>query len=221
MAVARGQVRYSIPEEMKKGSLVGNIVQDLGLDVKRLKSGRARIFTEDSREYIGLNVDKGTLTAPKKSTCDKHFAVLELNPKRRCWLISTYGQVRYSVPEEMAPGSFVGDIVKDLGLELKRLTTGKARIFAAGGREYVALDREKGHIIIKERIDRELLCAGAVSACSLSFEVILENPIELYRITIEILDVNDNSPAFPRVLKRMTQIWEPTHAYHTSFQTMI
>ncbi|XP_077104169.1 protocadherin gamma-A12-like [Siphateles boraxobius] len=114
------------------------------------------------------------------------------------FLCGAYGQVRYSVPEEMAPGSFVGDIVKDLGLELKRLTTGKARIFTAGGREYVELDREKGHIIIKERIDRELLCAGAVSACSLSFEVILENPIELYRITIEILDVNDNSPAFPR-----------------------
>ncbi|XP_055033347.2 protocadherin gamma-A12 isoform X11 [Misgurnus anguillicaudatus] len=113
-------------------------------------------------------------------------------------LSSVCGQVRYSVPEEMAPGSFVGDIIKDLGLELRRLTTGKARIFTAGGREYVALDREKGHIIIKERIDREHLCAGAVSACSLSFEVILENPIELYRITIEILDVNDNSPAFPR-----------------------
>ncbi len=114
------------------------------------------------------------------------------------FLCGAYGQVRYSVPEEMTPGSFVGDIVKDLGLELKRLTTGKARIFTAGGREYVALDREKGHIIIKERIDRELLCAGAVSACSLSFEVILESPIELYRITIEVLDVNDNSPAFPR-----------------------
>jgi len=66
MAVARGQVRYSIPEEMTKGSLVGNIVQDLGLDVKRLKSGRARIFTEDSREYIGLNVDKGTLIVKER-----------------------------------------------------------------------------------------------------------------------------------------------------------
>ncbi|RXN25625.1 protocadherin beta-16-like protein [Labeo rohita] len=52
MAVARGQVRYSIPEEMTKGSLVGNIVQDLGLDVKRLKSGRARIFTEDSHRAL-------------------------------------------------------------------------------------------------------------------------------------------------------------------------
>ncbi|RXN37997.1 protocadherin beta-16-like protein [Labeo rohita] len=57
MAVARGQVRYSIPEEMTKGSLVGNIVQDFGLDVKRLKSGRARIFTEDSPTvYVNVAV---------------------------------------------------------------------------------------------------------------------------------------------------------------------
>ncbi|XP_077103406.1 protocadherin gamma-A11-like isoform X20 [Siphateles boraxobius] len=110
MAVARGQVRYSIPEEMTKGSLVGNIVQDLGLDVKRLKSGRARIFTEDSREYIGLNVDKGTL-------------------------------------------------------------------------------------IVKERIDREELCAQ-VSPCSLHFQIILENPMELHRIDVEVLDINDHAPVF-------------------------
>ncbi|XP_063046852.1 protocadherin gamma-A11-like [Engraulis encrasicolus] len=108
------------------------------------------------------------------------------------------GQVRYSVPEEMAPGSFVGDIAKDLGLDAKRLVTGKAQIFSKNGREYVDLDRERGHIVTKERIDRELLCAGAMSACSFSFEVILENPIELYRVTVEILDVNDNSPTFPK-----------------------
>uniref|UniRef100_A0AAR2JJX0 Cadherin domain-containing protein n=1 Tax=Pygocentrus nattereri TaxID=42514 RepID=A0AAR2JJX0_PYGNA len=107
-------------------------------------------------------------------------------------------QVRYSVPEEMPHGSFVGDIVKDLGLEPKRLTTGKARIFTASGREYVELDRDKGHIIVKERMDRELLCSSAMSTCSISFEIILENPIQLYRVTVEILDVNDNSPAFPR-----------------------
>ncbi|XP_041929615.1 protocadherin 2 gamma 28 isoform X17 [Alosa sapidissima] len=108
------------------------------------------------------------------------------------------GQVRYSVPEEMAPGSFVGDIAKDLGLDAKRLITGKAQIFSKSGRAYVDLDRERGHIVIKERIDRESLCASTMSACSFSFEVILENPIELYRVTVEILDVNDNSPAFPK-----------------------
>ncbi|XP_030648898.1 protocadherin gamma-A11-like [Chanos chanos] len=107
------------------------------------------------------------------------------------------GQIRYSIPEEMAVGSFVGNIGTDLGLEPKRLVSGKARVFTAGGSEYVGLDREKGHLIVKERIDREQLCV-AVSACSISFDVILENPIELYRVNVDILDINDNSPVFPR-----------------------
>ncbi|XP_058263786.1 protocadherin gamma-A12-like isoform X19 [Hemibagrus wyckioides] len=108
------------------------------------------------------------------------------------------GQLRYAVSEEMSPGSLVGDVVKDLDLEPKRLLEGKARIFAASGRDYVQLDREKGHITVKERMDRESLCSSSTSACSISFEIIVENPIELYRVTVEILDVNDNSPAFPR-----------------------
>ncbi|KAI4819539.1 hypothetical protein KUCAC02_004784, partial [Chaenocephalus aceratus] len=33
-------------EEMKKGSVIGNVAQDLGLDLKRLRSGRARIDKE-------------------------------------------------------------------------------------------------------------------------------------------------------------------------------
>ncbi|KAF7702291.1 hypothetical protein HF521_001574 [Silurus meridionalis] len=107
-------------------------------------------------------------------------------------------QVRYSVSEEMSPGALVGDVVKDLGLEPKRLLEGKARIFAASGRDYLQLDREKGHITVKERMDRETLCSSSTSTCSISFEIIVENPIELYRVIVEILDVNDNSPAFPR-----------------------
>ncbi|XP_053092832.1 protocadherin gamma-A12 isoform X14 [Pangasianodon hypophthalmus] len=114
------------------------------------------------------------------------------------WLSGASGQLRYSVAEEMSPGALVGDVAKDLDLEPKRLLEGKARIFAASGRDYVQLDREKGHITVKERMDREILCSSSTSTCSISFEIIVENPIELYRVTVEILDVNDNSPAFPR-----------------------
>ncbi|XP_036403740.1 protocadherin gamma-A11-like [Megalops cyprinoides] len=107
------------------------------------------------------------------------------------------GQVRYSVPEEMATGSFVGNIVQDLGLDVKRLKSGRARIFTEDSREYIGLNSDKGTLVVKERIDREELCAQ-VSPCSLQFQIILENPMELHRVVVEIFDINDNAPAFAR-----------------------
>ncbi|XP_047441097.1 protocadherin gamma-A11-like isoform X18 [Mugil cephalus] len=112
-------------------------------------------------------------------------------------LSSVTGQARYSIPEEQAEGSFVGNIARDLGLDVSRLISGRARIITKGSRQYVDLNRDKGTLVIKERIDREELC-GKTTPCSFSFELILENPIQLYRVTVEVIDVNDNSPSFPR-----------------------
>ncbi|XP_041845371.1 protocadherin gamma-A6-like isoform X11 [Melanotaenia boesemani] len=112
-------------------------------------------------------------------------------------LSSVTAQARYSIPEEQAEGSFVGNIAKDLGLDVARLISGKARIITKGSRQYVDLNRNKGTLVIKERIDREELC-GKTTPCSFSFEVILENPIQLYRVTVEVTDINDNSPSFPK-----------------------
>ncbi|KAL2094527.1 hypothetical protein ACEWY4_009246 [Coilia grayii] len=114
-----------------------------------------------------------------------------------CLFQLVMGQIRYSISEEMVKGSVIGNIANDLGVELKRLVSGRARVFTSDGSEYIGLDREAGQLVVKQRIDREGLC-GEISACSLSFDLILENPMELYRISIDIVDINDNSPVFPR-----------------------
>ncbi|XP_036069803.1 protocadherin gamma-A10-like [Oryzias melastigma] len=112
------------------------------------------------------------------------------------WMVSaTSGQIRYSIPEEMKKGSLIGNVARDLGLDVRRLRSGRARIVSGENAQYTALNPDKGILVVSERIDREELC-GEVAPCSFSFEIILENPIELHRVTVEILDVNDHAPSF-------------------------
>ncbi|XP_038131605.1 protocadherin gamma-A11-like isoform X22 [Cyprinodon tularosa] len=114
---------------------------------------------------------------------------------------TSFGQVSYSIREEMEKGSVICQIAQDLGLDFKRLKLGKARLYSTDSTEYVELNRERGVLIIKERIDREVSC-GFTSPCALHLQMILENPMELFRITIEITDINDNAPSFASSEKR-------------------
>ncbi|XP_072515592.1 protocadherin gamma-A8-like [Salminus brasiliensis] len=107
------------------------------------------------------------------------------------------GQITYSIPEEMQKGSEIGNIAQDLGLDLKRLKSGRARIYSGDSTTYIDLNRENGRLLVKESIDRESLCAKT-TPCALHLQMILENPMELYSVTVEIKDVNDNAPTFQK-----------------------
>ncbi|XP_070819445.1 protocadherin gamma-A7-like [Chaetodon trifascialis] len=103
------------------------------------------------------------------------------------------GQIRYSVPEEMKKGSVIGNVALDLGIDLQRLRSGRARIVSGESIQYTELKTDKGTLVVNERIDREQLC-GDVTPCSFSFDLILENPMELHPVKIMIQDQNDNPP---------------------------
>nr|XP_057919331.1 protocadherin gamma-A11-like isoform X37 [Doryrhamphus excisus] len=107
------------------------------------------------------------------------------------------GQVSYSIPEEQPKGSLVGNMAKDFGLDVKRLKTGKARIFTTDSHQYVELNNDRGLLLIGDRLDREELC-GETTPCALHFQIILENPMEFYSVTVEITDINDNPPSFEK-----------------------
>uniref|UniRef100_A0A8C5HY12 Protocadherin gamma-C3 n=1 Tax=Gouania willdenowi TaxID=441366 RepID=A0A8C5HY12_GOUWI len=113
-----------------------------------------------------------------------------------CLLDAVWGQIRYSIPEEREHGAFVGNIAEDLGLDLDTLSARRFRIVSGAKRQYVEVNLENGVLFVNERIDREELCEQSLS-CSFHLQVVIENPLELYRVEVEILDVNDNVPTFP------------------------
>ncbi|XP_075959762.1 protocadherin gamma-A7-like [Anarhichas minor] len=108
-------------------------------------------------------------------------------------LSSVLGQVSYSIPEEMPSGSLVGNIAQDLGLDIKRLKSGKARVYTGDSAGYVELSKERGVLLIKDRIDREAICRQT-TPCALHFQIILENPMDNVTVKVMIQDQNDNPP---------------------------
>ncbi|XP_063058929.1 protocadherin gamma-C5-like [Engraulis encrasicolus] len=105
------------------------------------------------------------------------------------------GQTRYTIPEELKEGSVVGNIAKDLGLDVADIINRNLRITSESGNQYFTVDLTKGELVVNERIDREKLCEQSDS-CVLPLQVVVENPLQLHGIEIDIEDINDNAPEF-------------------------
>ncbi|XP_004397918.1 PREDICTED: protocadherin gamma-A6, partial [Odobenus rosmarus divergens] len=105
--------------------------------------------------------------------------------------------IRYSVPEELDKGSFVGNIANDLGLEPRELAERGARIVSRGRTQLFALNPRSGSLVTADRIDREELCAQT-APCLVSFNILIEDKLNLYPVEVEIVDINDNTPRFFR-----------------------
>ncbi|XP_052540534.1 protocadherin gamma-A2-like isoform X11 [Tympanuchus pallidicinctus] len=115
---------------------------------------------------------------------------------------AAWGQLRYSVPEELPKGSFVGDVAEELALEPAALGGGGARVVSQGRTQYFALHASSGHLVTAERIDREQLCR-LQEKCVLRCELIVEGEMKVYAIEVEITDINDNSPTFEESEKEL------------------
>ncbi|NXJ85056.1 PCDC2 protein, partial [Trogon melanurus] len=105
------------------------------------------------------------------------------------------GQVVYSIPEETERGAAVGNVAKDLGIDAATLSARKFRMITSSSKQYFNINASTGALSVNEPIDREQLCE-LQSACLLNYELVLENPLELYRMEFKVLDINDNSPSF-------------------------
>ncbi|XP_028272659.1 protocadherin alpha-3-like [Parambassis ranga] len=105
-------------------------------------------------------------------------------------------QLRYSISEEANEGTVVGNIAKDLGLDKNSLKERRFRIVSSGADSLFHVNENNGILYVSRKVDREEVCAQN-SACLLNLKTVLENPLEIHYVAVEVLDTNDHSPIFP------------------------
>uniref|UniRef100_UPI003AB1041A protocadherin alpha-C2-like n=1 Tax=Centroberyx gerrardi TaxID=166262 RepID=UPI003AB1041A len=112
-----------------------------------------------------------------------------------CLCDCSASQISYSIFEEVNKGTVVGNLAKDLNLNVQELESRDLRIVSGYSKKYFDVNLRTGNLFVDERIDREEICPESVK-CSLKIQALLSNPINLHRIEVSVLDINDNAPTF-------------------------
>ncbi|XP_067289002.1 protocadherin 1 gamma 32 [Pseudorasbora parva] len=104
-------------------------------------------------------------------------------------------ELLYSTAEESKPGTIVGHLTKDLGMEVQEILPREMRIISESNDKYFDVDLTSGALVVKQTMDRESMCGGSLH-CHIRIQISLQSPLDMHSVTVEIVDVNDNAPHF-------------------------
>nr|AAI63425.1 Protocadherin 2 alpha b 9 [Danio rerio]AAI63430.1 Pcdh2ab9 protein [Danio rerio]BAD52313.1 cadherin-related neuronal receptor variable 9 [Danio rerio]BAD52326.1 cadherin-related neuronal receptor variable 9 [Danio rerio] len=117
-----------------------------------------------------------------------------------CFGSTAEGHIVYTVSEETNPGTTVGNLAKDLNLNLQDITNRGFQLVSGANKRYFELNSKTGFLHINDRINRDELCGRSLK-CSLPLEAIVNAPLNVYRFEVSIIDINDNAPTFRSPVK--------------------
>ncbi|XP_068133860.1 protocadherin gamma-B2-like isoform X42 [Hyperolius riggenbachi] len=213
------QLQYSIPEEVKKGFVVGNIAKDLGLNAEDLAVRKFQFISQGDQQYFGINLENGNLLVIEridreqlcgaKQSCFLNLEAVIENPLNFYTATVEIQDVNDNVPsfskkyfeleisEVTSPGAhyalgYAQD--PDLGTNsVQSYTLSNAEYFTLG--EKFSDDGKKyPEIILEKSLDREKQSSYELILTAFDGGKPLKSGTAI--IKIEIQDFNDNFPVF-------------------------
>ncbi|XP_038820246.1 protocadherin-8-like [Salvelinus namaycush] len=107
--------------------------------------------------------------------------------------------VKYETFEEDAPATVIGNLAKDISISPSSGSKTNFRMMKQFNSSFIRLRESDGQLTIGERIDRERICKHTLH-CLIAFDVVSfsKEQFKLIHVEVEVKDINDNSPEFPR-----------------------
>uniref|UniRef100_A0A673H803 Protocadherin-8-like n=1 Tax=Sinocyclocheilus rhinocerous TaxID=307959 RepID=A0A673H803_9TELE len=119
-------------------------------------------------------------------------------------VVSEERTVRYKIYEEVRPPTVIGTLASNVTWtpdKTRRTFPGiRFKLMSPSTGSFIRFRESDGRLTVEERVDRERVCKGN-PRCVITFDVafVSAEQFELFHVEVEVLDVNDNSPEFPRV----------------------
>uniref|UniRef100_A0A3B4V0B9 Cadherin domain-containing protein n=1 Tax=Seriola dumerili TaxID=41447 RepID=A0A3B4V0B9_SERDU len=205
------ELRYSIPEEMKEGTVVGNVAKDLGLDKTYLVDRRFRVVSGSKDAFFEVNPDNGALQVNKKidreGLCLGSGAFVEITDVNDHSPSFSEKVQTFEIGEQSSPGTrFELHAARDPDAGMNSIRTYMLTSNDHFEIEIIQSDEDKiPFLVLKKSLDREqkdkhLLFVTAVDGGKPPRSGTLN-------VSITVLDINDNRPMFSQN-NYQTEIYE-------------
>ncbi|XP_004697101.1 protocadherin gamma-B1 [Echinops telfairi] len=219
------QIRYTIPEELATGSLVGPLATDLGLSAQELPARKLRVSAEE--EYFSISAESGDLVMSgridrekicgKKSECALEFEAVADNPMNIFHIVVAIQDINDNAPhftakyidleicESASPGvKFSLDSAQDADVESNSL-----KIYTINSNQYFSVSTKESpdgskypELLLEKPLDREqqsshqlILTAKDGGTPSLTGTT---------QVRIQVTDANDHAPVFSQEVYRVS-----------------
>ncbi|XP_061899370.1 protocadherin gamma-C5-like [Entelurus aequoreus] len=215
------QTRYSIPEELKQGSVVGNLAKDLSLGLSEIFERKLRVASEAGKQYFSVDAGKGELLVNDRidrealcgqsASCVLPLQVVVENPLRSHRIEVEIKDINDNSPQFHT---------KELSINIAELAVVGTRFLLESADDYdVGSNSVKTYTLTKN--DCFTLKMKEVEDGKLVPELVLEKPLDREKkasyqllltaldggnpvmsgtaqINVIVLDNNDNFPVFDK-----------------------
>ncbi|XP_067375552.1 protocadherin gamma-C5-like [Channa argus] len=222
-----GQTRYSIPEELKQGSVVGNLAKDLGLGLSDIYDRKLRVASEAGEQYFTVDAGKGELVVSdridREALCGQSAScvlplqvvienplqshrieveIRDINDNSPSFLTR---EINIKIPESVGLGKrFPLESAEDADVgsnSLKTYSLSKNEYFSLKFKE-IKNGKTVPELVLERPLDRE----------TNNFHQLLLTAIDggnparsgTCQIIITVLDINDNFPVFNESLYKVS-----------------